>query len=76
MYFLHSSSSFFVFKSKNMSKEEKKLNIIKRKSWSSEEWLKFFQERFEKMKQARHKFDIIWDNLDRSSTQVSFYNNY
>lgn len=59
-----------------MSKEEKKLNIIKRKSWSSDEWLKFFQERFEKMKQARHKFDIIWDNLDRSSTQVSFYNNY
>ena len=49
-------------------------NILERKKWGDAEWLSFFNERFQKMKSARSSYDVLWDNLDRNFTLLSFYN--
>lgn len=54
----------------------KNLNIIDRKKWNNDDWLTFFKERLAKMEQKRKYQEKIWDEADRSSTAVSFYDDF
>lgn len=50
-------------------------NIINSKEWSNEEWLSYFQQRFNDMRSKKSSFDVLFTQYELQETAISYYDN-